>query len=92
MPSRTLAWCTSFDPRGKRNLAHRTDFAYHGRRDRWEHVSSCSRTSNPNPQPVEAEMAGMKEFANLFYREGALDPKTAQLVALAAMAAAGCTS
>lgn len=37
-------------------------------------------------------VAGMKEFANLFYREGALDPKTAQLVALAAMAAAGCTS
>ena len=26
------------------------------------------------------------------YREGALDPKTMQLVALAAMAAAGCTS
>ncbi len=37
-------------------------------------------------------VAGMKEFANLFYREGALDPKTAQLVAMAAMAAAGCTS
>lgn len=37
-------------------------------------------------------MAGMKEFANLFYAEGALDPKTAQLVAMAAMAAAGCTS
>jgi alkylhydroperoxidase/carboxymuconolactone decarboxylase family protein YurZ len=37
-------------------------------------------------------MAGMKEFANLFYREGSLDPKTAQLVAMAAMAAAGCTS
>jgi alkylhydroperoxidase/carboxymuconolactone decarboxylase family protein YurZ len=37
-------------------------------------------------------MAGMKEFANLFYREGALDPKTGQLVALSAMAAAGCTS
>jgi alkylhydroperoxidase/carboxymuconolactone decarboxylase family protein YurZ len=34
----------------------------------------------------------MKEFAGLFYREGALDPKTMQLVALAAMAAAGCTS
>ena len=33
-------------------------------------------------------MAGMKEFANLFYREGALEPKTAQLVAMAAMAAA----
>jgi alkylhydroperoxidase/carboxymuconolactone decarboxylase family protein YurZ len=38
------------------------------------------------------DMAGMKEFANLFYREGALDPKTAQLVAMSAMAAAGCTS
>ncbi len=34
----------------------------------------------------------MKEFAGLYYREGALDPKTTQLVALAAMAAAGCTS
>jgi alkylhydroperoxidase/carboxymuconolactone decarboxylase family protein YurZ len=34
----------------------------------------------------------MKEFANLFYQEGVLDPKTMQLVALAAMAAAGCTS
>ncbi len=34
----------------------------------------------------------MKEFAGLFYREGALDPKTISLVALAAMAAAGCTS
>ena len=40
----------------------------------------------------EEAMAGMKEFANLFYAEGALDPKTAQLVAMAAMAAAGCTS
>jgi len=38
------------------------------------------------------DMAGVKEFASLFYREGALDPKTAQLVALSAMAAAGCTS
>ena len=34
----------------------------------------------------------MKEFAGVYYREGALDPKTMQLVALAAMAAAGCTS
>jgi len=34
----------------------------------------------------------MKEFANVYYREGALDPKTAQLVALAALAAARCTS
>lgn len=37
-------------------------------------------------------MGGMKEFAGIYYREGALDPKTAALVALAAMAAAGCTS
>lgn len=37
-------------------------------------------------------MAQMKEFAGLHYWEGALDSKTAQLVALAAMAAAGCTS
>jgi alkylhydroperoxidase/carboxymuconolactone decarboxylase family protein YurZ len=37
-------------------------------------------------------MGQMKEFAGLFYREGSLDPKTMQLVALAAMAAAGCTS
>jgi alkylhydroperoxidase/carboxymuconolactone decarboxylase family protein YurZ len=46
------------------------------------------------PAIQEAVMADkkMKEFAGLFYREGALDPKTMQLVALAAMAAAGCTS
>jgi alkylhydroperoxidase/carboxymuconolactone decarboxylase family protein YurZ len=37
-------------------------------------------------------MGAMKEFAGIYYREGALDPKTMQLVALAAMAAAGCTS
>ncbi len=37
-------------------------------------------------------MGAMKEFAGVYYREGALDPKTTQLVALAAMAAAGCTS
>jgi alkylhydroperoxidase/carboxymuconolactone decarboxylase family protein YurZ len=37
-------------------------------------------------------MGAMKEFAAIFYREGALDPKTTQLVALAAMAAAGCSS
>jgi len=37
-------------------------------------------------------MGAMKEFAGVFYREGALDPKTTQLVAMAAMAAAGCTS
>jgi alkylhydroperoxidase/carboxymuconolactone decarboxylase family protein YurZ len=38
------------------------------------------------------DMGEMKEFAGVYYREGALDPKTMQLVALAAMAAAGCTS
>jgi alkylhydroperoxidase/carboxymuconolactone decarboxylase family protein YurZ len=37
-------------------------------------------------------MGQMKEFAGVYYRESALDPKTMQLVALAAMAAAGCTS
>ena len=37
-------------------------------------------------------MGEMKEFASLFYREGALDAKTKALVALTAMAAAGCTS
>ena len=37
-------------------------------------------------------MSEMKEFAGVYYREGALDAKTLQLVALAAMAAAGCTS
>jgi len=43
--------------------------------------------------PEEADMTkDMKEFAGIYYREGALDPKTMQLVALAAMAAAGCTS
>jgi alkylhydroperoxidase/carboxymuconolactone decarboxylase family protein YurZ len=40
----------------------------------------------------EDPMGTMKEFAGVFYREGALDPKTTQLVALAAMVAAGCTS
>ena len=40
----------------------------------------------------EDRMGAMKEFAGVYYREGALDPKTMQLVALAAMAAAGCTS
>ena len=36
-------------------------------------------------------MGTLKEFAHIYYREGALDPKTLQLVAMAAMAAAGCT-
>ena len=40
----------------------------------------------------EVPMGQMKEFAGVYYREGALDPKTMQLVARAAMAAAGCTS
>jgi len=34
-------------------------------------------------------MGQMKEFARVYYREGALDPKTMQL---AAMAVAGCAS
>lgn len=37
-------------------------------------------------------MDALKEFAGVYYREGALDPKTTQLVALAAMSAAGCTT
>ena len=37
-------------------------------------------------------MGEMKEFAGIYYRDGSLDPKTLQLVALAAMAAGGCTS
>jgi len=47
------------------------------------------RLSHPT---MEVRMGQMKEFAGVYYREGALDPKTMQLVALAAMAAAGCTS
>jgi alkylhydroperoxidase/carboxymuconolactone decarboxylase family protein YurZ len=48
----------------------------------------------PRPHCTEEAigMGEMKEFAGIYYREGALDPKTMQLVALAAMAAAGCTS
>ena len=47
--------------------------------------------------PKEADMStavdtSMKEFAGIFYREGALDKKTMQLGAMAAMGAAGCTS
>jgi len=45
-----------------------------------------------SPRDTEDPMGAMKEFAGVYYREGALDPKTMQLVALAAMAAAGCTS
>ena len=39
----------------------------------------------------EEERMALKEFAGVFYEE-ALDEKTRQLVAMAAMAAAGCTS
>jgi alkylhydroperoxidase/carboxymuconolactone decarboxylase family protein YurZ len=46
----------------------------------------------PHPERWRNSMAEMKEFAGIYYREGALDPKTMQLVALAAMAAGGCTS
>ena len=49
-----------------------------------------TRTSQPANGALL--LSEMKEFAGLYYREGALDPKTMQLVALAAMAAAGCTS
>ena len=50
--------------------------------------------TSPNTFVVKSELPAktMKEFAGVYYREGALDPKTMQLVALAAMAAAGCTS
>ena len=50
------------------------------------------RATDPEPEEDAMAQKPMKEFAGLFYREGALDPKTMQLVALAAMAAAGCTS
>ena len=50
-----------------------------------------ARHQNPSPAG-RSPMGAMKDFAGLYYREGALDPKTMQLVALAAMAAAGCTS
>jgi alkylhydroperoxidase/carboxymuconolactone decarboxylase family protein YurZ len=48
--------------------------------------------SGTSQQREAIVMGAMKEFAGLYFREGALDPKTMQLVALAAMAAAGCTS
>jgi alkylhydroperoxidase/carboxymuconolactone decarboxylase family protein YurZ len=37
-------------------------------------------------------MMDVKEFAGFYYAEGAMDEKTRQLVALAAMVAAGCTT
>ena len=37
-------------------------------------------------------MMDIKEFAGFYYAEGAMDEKTRQLVALAAMVAAGCTT
>jgi alkylhydroperoxidase/carboxymuconolactone decarboxylase family protein YurZ len=39
----------------------------------------------------EEEAMALKEFAGVYYEE-VLDEKTRQLVAMAAMAAAGCTS
>ena len=39
----------------------------------------------------EEDTMALKEFAGVFYEE-AMDEKTRQLVAMAAMAAAGCTS
>ena len=54
--------------------------------------NSHAAATTPAASREEVHMGQMKEFAGVFYREGALDPKTMQLVALAAMAAAGCTS
>lgn len=54
--------------------------------------NAATSQDNPLHQHKEDCMGAMKEFAGVFYREGALDPKTMQLVAMAAMAAAGCTS
>jgi alkylhydroperoxidase/carboxymuconolactone decarboxylase family protein YurZ len=42
-------------------------------------------------QNQQEETMALKEFAGVYYEE-ALDEKTRQLVAMAAMAAAGCTS
>ena len=50
-------------------------------------------SSDPATTQWKEDCVGtMKEFAGVFDREGALDPKTTQLVALASMGAAGCTS
>ncbi len=57
-----------------------------------EHPDAGPNTAILSLLRREEPMGQMKEFAGVFYREGALDPKTMQLVALAAMAAAGCTS
>ena len=54
--------------------------------------ATCERDLPYTMNRKEDRMGAMKEFAGVYYREGALDPKTMQLVALAAMAAAGCTS
>jgi len=64
-------------------------------RANWRGPESANSAApyNGRTHAKEGPMAKeMKEFAGLYYREGALDPKTMQLVALAAMAAAGCTS
>jgi len=50
------------------------------------------RPATLTPRRREENRGRDEGVRNLFYREGALDPKTAQLVALSAMAAAGCTS
>jgi alkylhydroperoxidase/carboxymuconolactone decarboxylase family protein YurZ len=54
--------------------------------------NAAASQDSPHPQHKEDCMGAMKEFAGVYDREGALDPKTMQLVAMAAMAAAGCTS
>ncbi|PYN07325.1 MAG: hypothetical protein DME02_12490 [Candidatus Rokuibacteriota bacterium] len=67
--------------------AHRTGRVAYAARRRPRPYNDANPAAKETVMPKE-----MKEFAGLYYREGALDPKTMQLVALAAMAAAGCTS
>ena len=55
-----------------------------GRRSR---ITNCLVISHSQQE----ETMALKEFAGVYYEE-VLDEKTRQLVAMAAMAAAGCTS
>ena len=64
--------------------------------DRWNRLPASDRRSRITNCLVtlrnqQEETMALKEFAGVYYEE-ALDEKTRQLVALAAMAAAGCTS
>ncbi len=64
--------------------------------DRWNRLPASDRHSRITNCFVtlcnrQEEMMALKEFAGVFYEE-ALDEKTRQLVAMAAMTAAGCTS